>query len=52
MPLTAQHLQQASLIDDFVKTTFARGGNEEDLLRTMMDIVNLSKGGRNFSVMW
>ncbi len=37
MPLTAQHLQQAGLIDDFVKTTFARGGNEEDLLRTMMD---------------
>ena len=37
MPLTARHIHHASLIDDFVKATFERGGDEEDILYNMID---------------
>lgn len=39
MPVTERQLHEAGLIDDFVKAIFARGGNEEDLLRTMSGVM-------------
>lgn len=37
MSLAEHHVQTAKLIDDFVTSVFARGGDESDLLRQMVD---------------
>ena len=43
MALTERHLHVARLIDDVVQYTFARGGNEEDILTHMIDYMECFK---------
>lgn len=44
MSLTEHHLHQARVIDDFVTSTFAHGGDETDIVRRMIDYMPAFKG--------